>query len=126
MTRRMESYVDRVLADFPAERYSASLMKAIRQKHRHLGVAFAPCGVDAEDCLIIASDDGTVYATDLRTADPEEKRIGVSRTWKLNAEAELIGREQFPDEYMLGRDTSDWLWVHPQWRYLTAEDGDSS
>jgi len=122
----MESYADRALADFPAERYSADVMKVIRQKHRSLGVDFAPCGVDEEGRLIVAADDGTVYATDLRSADPEKKRTGAFKTWKPNAETELIGHRQFPDEYMLGRDTSDWLWVHPQWRYLTAEDGDSS
>lgn len=106
---------EKAFADFPGELVPDGNWEALYEKN---SVDFAPCGVDGDGRLIWAVDDGTVVAYDLETADPEKNKWG---TWKLNADREIISHGSYPDEYMLDRDTSDWLWVHPQWRYLTAE-----
>lgn len=106
---------EKAFADFPEALVPDGNWKPLYELN---SVDFAPCGVDGGGRLICAWDDGTVIAYDLETANPERNRFG---TWKLNANTETIGGGSYPAEYMLNRDTSDWLWIHPQWRYLTAE-----
>lgn len=128
-TPRMDE-IDRALADFPSHLLDEDGMKAVREKSERMGVDFAPCGVDADNRLIVAVDDGTVIAHDLDTAEPAYEDLGMglrsAMRWKLNAETEDIAHRQFSHEFMLNRDTSDWVWVHPQWRYLTADGEEGS
>lgn len=116
--------IDRALADFPPDLLGEDGMKAVREKFERMGVNFAPCGVDEDNRLIVGADDGTVIAHDLDTAEPTYEGLGMglpsAKRWRLNAETEHIAHRQFSHEFMLNRDTSDWEWVHPQWRYLTA------
>ena len=113
--------IDHALTDFPDHLLSDDGMKALRSLFKDLGIEFAPCGVDDENRLIVCSDDGSVVAYDLDSADPGQKTIGVKQFWRLNADTEYIGGQQFAESYMLDRDVSDWVWVHPQWRYLTSD-----
>jgi len=119
-----DALVERAFADFPTERYSDEVVCAIRDVHKRLGSEFAPCGIDGGGRLIVADDDATVRAEDLLTAQPERRNTLRRSSWRLNTDSEIIGKG-YPPEYMLGRDTNDWVWVHPQWRYLTADDQES-
>lgn len=119
-----QTIVDRALADFPEDLVSDDVMDAIRYLHERLGITYAPCGIDEKNRLIVAADDGIVTSYDLNSAEveePERSTVYRKSKWgRMNAETETINSTlQHPPEFMLNRDTSNWVWVHPQWRYLT-------
>lgn len=114
---RDERIAEKALEDYPEEYVPDGDWKALKS-YEYL--PFGIVGIDAEERLLLSADDGSIRGVDLDTAYVEKTRYGRH----IRGEDEYVAHQQHPQEYMLDRDTSDWVWVSPRFRYLTEPGGE--
>lgn len=112
------------LEDFPESLVPEGDREVIRwYDDRDFGVL----GVDGEQRLVSASDDGWIigYHLDEATIEQRKGRVGRPLGKRLKTQQDDIAARQFPEEFMFERDVSEWVWVHPRYRWLVEGlDGD--
>lgn len=72
-------------------------------------------GIDAQQRLVSFGDDGWIVGYHLDTASVNQDRYGKS----LDAEHDTLAHQSMPEPFMFGKDVSEWVWVHPRYRWLT-------
>lgn len=113
-----EKLAEKTLQDFPEEYVPEGDWKALKSYEY---IPFGIVGVDDKERLLISADDGMIRGTHLDTAYVEKTRHGRH----IRGEKDDLAYQQHPHEYMWDRDTSDWVWVSPRFRYLTDPSDES-
>lgn len=111
---KIKKRFEKAFEDFPMEMLPEPANKILK---RYEDPDFGIGGIDAEHRLVSFSDDGWVVGYHLDGAETERTNYG----YRLDTEQDSLADRQLGEEFMLGRDTSDWVWVHPRYRWLTED-----
>lgn len=108
---RTRAFTKRALETFPESLVPEGDWRVIRH---YEDPDFGIGGVDDQCRLVVFGDDGWIVGYHLENASVERNHYGP----RIDAEYDSLADQTGPNEYMLDRDVSDWIWVNPRFEWL--------